>query len=80
MIVIFCVGFWFFCCLFVSVFVRLLDFADSLGFTALDSPFGTEVWFLIFINWLCNVGKLRYCGKTQGRKEILTRLGTSGIL
>jgi hypothetical protein len=47
-IVIFCVGFWFFCCLFVSVFVRLLDFADSLGFMALHSPFGTEVQFLTF--------------------------------
>jgi hypothetical protein len=35
-------------CLFVSVFVRLLDFADSLGFTALHSPFGTEVRFLTF--------------------------------
>ena len=48
MIVIFYVGFCFFCCLFVSVFARLLDFADSLVFTALDSPFGTEVRFLTF--------------------------------
>jgi hypothetical protein len=47
-IVIFCVCFWFLCCLFLSVFARLLDFADSLGLTALDSPFGTEVRFLTF--------------------------------
>ena len=34
---------------FVSVFARLFDFADSLGLTALDTPFGTEVRFLTFL-------------------------------
>ena len=38
----FCVVFFF------SVFARLLDFADSLGLTALDSSCGTEVRFLTF--------------------------------
>jgi hypothetical protein len=42
-IVIFCVCFWFLCCL-----CSLLNFADSLGLTTLDSPFGTEVRFLTF--------------------------------
>ena len=46
--VIFCVRFWFLCSLFFSVFARLLDFADSLGLTALDSSCGTEVRFLTF--------------------------------
>jgi hypothetical protein len=35
-----------FCVVFLSL--SLLDFADSLGLTALGSPFGTEVQFLTF--------------------------------
>jgi len=54
-IIIFCVRFWFLCSLCFSVFARLLDFADSLGLTALDFSCGTEVRFLTFFDWLCNV-------------------------